>query len=68
MENKFDVIVIGSGIGGMTTASLLAQFFNKKVLVVESHSTFGGLTHELSRGESSFEVGVHLIGDMEEGC
>ena len=66
MENKFDVIVIGSGMGGMTAASLLAQFFNKRVLVVERHSTFGGLTHEFSRGESSFEVGVHLIGDMEK--
>jgi all-trans-retinol 13,14-reductase len=67
MENQFDVIVIGSGIGGMTAASLLSQFFSKKVLVIEKHWTFGGLTHEFKRGEASFATGVHYIGAMGEG-
>lgn len=64
MDTQFDVIVIGSGIGGMTVASLLAQFFQKKVLIIEKHCTFGGLTHEFKRGEASFATGVHYIGAM----
>ena len=34
-NNQYDAIVIGSGIGGLTAASLLAQLANKRVLVLE---------------------------------
>ena len=35
-DDKYDIIVIGSGIGGLTTSSLLAQK-GFKVLVLEQH-------------------------------
>ena len=37
----YDVIVIGSGIGGLCTAALLAKHAGKRVLVLEQHYTAG---------------------------
>jgi len=58
-----DAIVIGSGIGGLTTAACLARQ-GKKVLVLEQHYTAGGFTHSYSRNGYEWDVGVHYIGDM----
>ena len=44
----YDAIVIGSGMGGLTTAAILAKE-NQKVLVVERHYTAGGFTHVFKR-------------------
>ena len=44
MNEKWDAIIIGSGIGGMTTASILAKT-GKKVLVLEQHDQSGGCCH-----------------------
>ncbi len=68
MEKKYDAIVIGSGMGGLTTAALLAKGYGKKVLVLEKHWTLGGLTHEFERaGKYSWDVGVHYIGYIQDG-
>lgn len=71
MEEKYDAIVIGSGIGGLTTAALLAKAYGQKVLVLEQHWTLGGLTHEFERKTKettySWDVGVHYIGFIKEG-
>ncbi|HNO22349.1 MAG TPA: NAD(P)/FAD-dependent oxidoreductase [Leptospiraceae bacterium] len=67
MENKYDVIVIGSGIGGMTTAAILSRLAKKKVLVLEQHFELGGQTHEFRRkGKFSWDVGLHYVSMMEE--
>lgn len=47
----YDAIVIGSRIGGMTAAGLLADIAGKKVLVLERHTEPRGLTHALRRDE-----------------
>ena len=39
---SYDVIVIGSGIGGLTTAGLLARVAGKRVLVLERHRNRAG--------------------------
>lgn len=44
-EEEYDVIVIGSGVGGLSCGSLLATA-GRKVLVVESHYEIGGCAHE----------------------
>lgn len=67
--NHYDVICIGSGMGSLTVASLLSQFANKRVLIVEKHFQPGGYTHAFSRksGKFHWDVGIHYVGDMQPG-
>ncbi|MCB1179977.1 MAG: NAD(P)/FAD-dependent oxidoreductase, partial [Leptospiraceae bacterium] len=62
---NYDVIIIGSGMGGLTTASLLSKA-GKKVLVLEQHYTAGGFTHSYSRKGYEWDVGLHYIGDVHK--
>ncbi|MCU0565929.1 MAG: NAD(P)-binding protein [Oculatellaceae cyanobacterium Prado106] len=67
-SQKFDALVIGSGIGGLTVAALLAKLYRKRVLVLEQHFTAGGFTHAFERkGKFHWDVGLHYVGDMGEG-
>lgn len=59
--------MIGSGIGGLTTAGLLARAAGKRVLVLERHTEPGGLTHTFRRDGASWDVGVHYIGHLSPG-
>lgn len=40
-NNKYDIVIIGSGLGGLTSGAYLAKQ-GKKVLVLESHNIVGG--------------------------
>lgn len=66
-QKDYDAIVIGSGIGGLTTGSLLAQVGGKRVLVLEKHFKLGGFTHSFRRKAYEWDVGVHYVGQMQEG-
>ncbi|MCH8498849.1 MAG: NAD(P)/FAD-dependent oxidoreductase [Marinobacter sp.] len=63
LDGPYDAVVIGSGIGGLTTAACLSKA-GKKVLVLEQHYTAGGYTHSYARNGYEWDVGVHYIGDM----
>lgn len=63
LDQSYDAIVIGSGIGGLTTAACLSRE-GKKVLVLEQHYTAGGYTHSYTRNGYEWGVGVHYVGDM----
>ncbi|EKF74288.1 FAD dependent oxidoreductase [Alcanivorax hongdengensis A-11-3] len=63
LAGPYDAIVIGSGIGGLTTADCLSKM-GRKVLVLEQHYTAGGFTHSYDRNGYEWDVGVHYIGDM----
>ncbi|MBQ9356278.1 MAG: NAD(P)/FAD-dependent oxidoreductase [Prevotella sp.] len=60
------VIVIGSGLGGLTSALLLAQR-GFDVTVLEQSAQPGGCLQCFRRGEAKFETGMHFIGSAAEG-
>jgi all-trans-retinol 13,14-reductase len=60
---SYDAIVIGSGMGGLTTAALLSEL-GWKVCVLEQHYTAGGYTHSFERHGYEWDPGVHYIGDV----
>ena len=64
LKDEWDAIVIGSGIGGLTTAASLAKLDNKRVLVLERHYTAGGFTHTFRRPGYEWDVGIHYIGEV----
>ena len=57
-NEKFDSIIIGSGIGGLCTAALLG-IKGKRVLVLEKHFKIGGWTHTFRRKD--YECGIYLV-------
>ena len=60
-----DAIVIGSGIGGLSIASLLAQKRGMRVLVLEANVVPGGCTHVHEIDGFEFPSGIDSIGDMD---
>eukprot|EP00092_Neocalanus_flemingeri_P062333 GFUD01075188.1.p1 GENE.GFUD01075188.1~~GFUD01075188.1.p1 ORF type:complete len:613 (-),score=151.65 GFUD01075188.1:74-1912(-) len=62
---NLDAILIGSGIGGLTTAAIMAKA-GKRVLMLEQHDQAGGCCHTFIDKNYEFDVGIHYIGEM--GC
>ncbi|CAN5217006.1 NAD(P)/FAD-dependent oxidoreductase [soil metagenome] len=63
VTEPYDVIMIGSGIGGLTAAALLTKA-GKRVLVLERHYTAGGFTHMFKRKDYEWDVGIHYLGEV----
>lgn len=55
---KYDAIIIGAGLGGLTTAATLAKK-GKKVIILEQHFIVGGCATVFERHGIRFEVGLH---------
>ena len=67
-REPWDAIVVGSGIGGLAAAALLARHGKRRVLVLERHYTAGGFTHVFHRPGYEWDVGVHYVGDSSPGA
>lgn len=63
IRHTADVIVIGSGIGGLCCAALLA-YYGLSVTVCESHSIPGGAAHAFDRGGYRFDSGPSLYSGL----
>lgn len=66
IRDEWDTIVIGSGIGGLAVAALLAREAGQRVLVLERHYTAGGFTHAFRRPGYEWDAGVHYVGRVTD--
>lgn len=64
-ESAYDLVVMGGGMGGLTSAALLAHA-GKKVLVVDDHERPGGHAHAIRQDGYTFDTAVHLITNCAE--
>jgi phytoene dehydrogenase-like protein len=65
--SEWDAIVIGSGLGGLTTAAYLTTN-GLRTIVLEQYDVVGGCSHVFRRKRKfEFDIGVHYIGDCEPG-
>ena len=64
LANSYDTIVIGSGMGSLTTAAILSKQ-GQKVLVLEKHYVAGGFTHVFKRKGFEWDVGIHYVGEVQ---
>lgn len=66
MKKEFDILVIGSGLGGLVSALILAKE-GLKVCVLEKNNQYGGNLQTFSRDKLIFDTGVHYLGGLSEG-
>ena len=62
----YDVVIIGSGFGGLVCGSLLSKM-GKHVLVLERQVQPGGCIQSYKRGGHQFDTGFHYVGGLSEG-
>ena len=67
MSEKYDVIIIGAGIGGLVCGCYLAKA-GLKVLIVEKENAVGGYCGSFKRNGFAFDIGVHYLGGIKNGC
>ncbi len=67
MEKDWDVIVVGSGLGGLSAGAHLAAL-GKRVLILEQHYIAGGNAGVFRRKRMfEFDVGTHYLAQCEPG-
>lgn len=66
MKEKYDIVVIGSGLGGLACAYILGKF-GYRVCVLEKHFQTGGNLQTFKRKGCKFDTGMHYVGSLGEG-
>jgi all-trans-retinol 13,14-reductase len=66
MDNKFDIIIIGSGLGGLICANILSKK-GFKIAVLEKNAIPGGCLQTFKRKNVVFDTGIHYVGSFDEG-
>ncbi len=65
-KTKYDVIIIGSGLGGLQSAYMLGEA-GYSVCVLEKNRQTGGNLQTFVRDKAIFDTGVHYLGGLDEG-
>ncbi len=65
-NNTYDTIIIGAGIGGLTTGCLLAKN-GHKIMILEKHLQVGGFVTTYKRKKYPMDV-VHVISGLQKGA
>ncbi len=63
---EYDVVIIGSGLGGLECGVILGME-GKKVLILEKNQQVGGNLQIFSRDKRIFDTGVHYVGGLDKG-
>ncbi len=63
---KYDVVIIGSGLGGLICGSVLSGE-GLSVCVIEKNRQIGGSLQTFSRNKCIIDTGVHYVGGLDEG-
>jgi all-trans-retinol 13,14-reductase len=66
MKKQYDVVIIGSGLGGLVSSIILAKE-GYSVCVLEKNNQFGGNLQTFVRDKTIFDTGIHYIGGLSEG-
>src|SRR6185436_6997894 len=66
MKQEFDIVIIGSGMGGLVCANLLGME-GYKVCVLEKNKQIGGCLQTYVRDRVIFDAGVHYLGGLSKG-
>lgn len=64
--NKYDVIIIGGGLGGLACGTMLSKE-GMNVLLLERHHVLGGCLQSFRRGRYTLDTGMHYVGSLCEG-
>lgn len=66
MEQKYDIIIIGSGMGGLVCGTILGKE-GYKVCLLEKNRQVGGCLQTYVRDKVIFDSGVHYLGGLDKG-
>jgi len=66
MNSKYNILIIGSGLGGLTCGSILSKE-GYKVCVLEQNPQIGGCLQNFRRNGHVFDTGMHYVGGFEQG-
>ncbi len=66
MEQRFDIVIVGSGLGGLECGIILSRE-GYNVCVVEKSHIFGGCLQSFTRGGYHIDTGIHYVGSMGQG-
>jgi phytoene dehydrogenase-like protein len=62
---RYDVVVIGAGLGGLTTGAILARS-GRKVLIIERSNSVGGAASSYKSGDLFIEGSLHETSDPHD--
>ena len=65
-NNKYDIAILGTGLGGLVCGYILSKN-GYKVLLLEKNAQIGGCLQTFKRFGVKFDTGMHYIGSMLEG-